>query len=70
MNVAQQCMAGADELRDAALAAAGGEGGLLRVGFVGSATYSLMPKLLPASGRAIRRSSSCCANRVPLSACG
>src|SRR5687768_3402859 len=48
LSVAQQCMASADALRDAALSAAGGESGVLRVGFVGSATYSLMPKLLPA----------------------
>jgi DNA-binding transcriptional LysR family regulator len=48
LAVAQQCMASADALRDAALSAAGGESGVLRVGFVGSATYSLMPKLLPA----------------------
>jgi DNA-binding transcriptional LysR family regulator len=48
LAVAQECMASADALRDAALSAAGGESGVLRVGFVGSATYSLMPKLLPA----------------------
>ena len=48
LSVAQQCLAGADGLRHAALAAAGGESGLLRIGFVGSATYALLPKLLPA----------------------
>jgi DNA-binding transcriptional LysR family regulator len=48
LAVAQECLASADALRDAALSAAGGESGVLRVGFVGSATYSLMPKLLPA----------------------
>lgn len=48
LAIAQQCLASAHAMRDAALAAAGGESGLVRVGFVGSATYSLMPKLLPA----------------------
>ena len=45
---ARRCLAGADEVRVAARAAATGESGRLRVGFVGSATYSLMPRLLPA----------------------
>ena len=45
---AQRCLNEAGALRDAAQAAAGGERGLLRVGFVGSATYALMPRLLPA----------------------
>ena len=48
LAVAQQCLAGADGLRHTALAAAGGESGVLRVGFVGSATYALLPRLLPA----------------------
>lgn len=48
LQLAQHCLASAQALRNAALAAAGGESGLLRVGFVGSATYSLMPRLLPA----------------------
>jgi len=48
LRTAQQCLSKAQELRAAAQAAAGGESGLLRVGFVGSATYALMPRLLPA----------------------
>jgi len=48
LGPAQRCLADASALRDAAQAAAGGERGLLRVGFVGSATYALMPRLLPA----------------------
>ena len=47
LTMARQCLASADSVRDAALAVAGGVGGILRVGFVGSATYSLMPRLLP-----------------------
>ena len=48
LGLAQRCLVDAGALRDAAQAAAGGERGLLRVGFVGSATYALMPRLLPA----------------------
>ena len=48
LAAARHCLAGADAVRTAAHAAAAGESGLLRVGFVGSATYSLMPRLLPA----------------------
>lgn len=48
LGLAHRCLADAAALRDAAQAAAGGERGLLRVGFVGSATYALMPRLLPA----------------------
>ena len=47
LKSARQCLAHAEELGLAARSAAGGERGLLRVGFVGSATYSLMPRLLP-----------------------
>ena len=46
--LARRCVNDAKSLRDAALAAAGGEQGTLRVGFVGSATYALLPSLLPA----------------------
>ena len=46
--LARRCVNDAKALRDAALAAAGGEQGTLRVGFVGSATYALLPSLLPA----------------------
>ena len=48
LGVAHRCVNEAAALRSAAQAAAGGESGLLRVGFVGSATYALMPRLLPA----------------------
>jgi len=48
LGLAHRCLIDAGALRDAAQAAAGGERGLLRVGFVGSATYALMPRLLPA----------------------
>lgn len=48
LDFARRCLIDAGALRDAAQAAAGGERGLLRVGFVGSATYALMPRLLPA----------------------
>lgn len=48
LRAARQCLASADEIARLARSAAGGESGLLRVGFVGSATYSLMPRLLPA----------------------
>ena len=47
VRLARQCLASAQALKAAAQAAAGGESGLLRIGFVGSATYSLMPRLLP-----------------------
>lgn len=46
--LAHRCLVAAGALHDAAQAAAGGESGLLRVGFVGSATCALMPRLLPA----------------------
>ena len=48
LRLARQCLGTAQALKAAAQSAAGGESGLLRVGFVGSATYSLMPRLLPA----------------------
>jgi DNA-binding transcriptional LysR family regulator len=48
LRLARQCIATTRNLRNAVQAAAGGETGLLRVGFVGSATYALMPRLLPA----------------------
>lgn len=48
LRCARQCLALTDEMALTARAAAGGESGLLRVGFVGSATYSLLPRLLPA----------------------
>jgi len=48
LRLARQCLGTAQALKAAAQSAAGGETGLLRVGFVGSATYALMPRLLPA----------------------
>ncbi|MEJ8847275.1 LysR family transcriptional regulator [Variovorax rhizosphaerae] len=48
LALARRCVNDAKALREAALAAAGGERGTLRVGFVGSATYALLPGLLPA----------------------
>jgi DNA-binding transcriptional LysR family regulator len=48
LRTARLCLDQAENLPAAARAAAGGESGRLRVGFVGSATYSLMPRLLPA----------------------
>lgn len=47
-ELARQCLGNAGALRDAVQAAAGGERGRVHVGFVGSATYALMPSLLPA----------------------
>ena len=48
LGLAQRCINDAAALRGVAQAAAGGMRGVLRVGFVGSATYALMPRLLPA----------------------
>lgn len=48
LTLAHRCVNDAAALRGAAQAAAGGLRGVLRVGFVGSATYALMPRLLPA----------------------
>ena len=45
---AQRVLAGAEELRQATRGAARGESGRVRVGFVGSATYALLPRLVPA----------------------
>ncbi|MDM0108782.1 LysR family transcriptional regulator [Variovorax sp. J22R24] len=47
LALARRCLNDAHALREVALAAAGGERGILRVGFVGSATYALLPTLLP-----------------------
>jgi DNA-binding transcriptional LysR family regulator len=43
----RKCLSDVERIRAAAQEAAKGESGVLRVGFVGSATYSLMPRLLP-----------------------
>ena len=48
LQAAQRCLALAQEVSSAAKTAASGESGQLRVGFVGSATCSLLPRLLPA----------------------
>ena len=44
---ARQTLAHAHQCQQAVSAALHGEGGLLRMGFVGSATYSLLPRLIP-----------------------
>ena len=51
LAAAQQCLTDQEKIRAAARDATKGESGRLRVGFVGSATYSLMPRLLPAFRR-------------------
>ncbi len=45
---ARACLASALEIHGVVRAAAHGERGRVRIGFVGSATYALMPRLLPA----------------------
>jgi DNA-binding transcriptional LysR family regulator len=47
LRTSRRCLADADEVRSATLSAAKGESGRVRVGFVGSATYSLLPRLIP-----------------------
>lgn len=44
---AREAIFHAQQCQYAVLAALQGEGGLLRIGFVGSATYSLLPRLIP-----------------------
>lgn len=44
---ARRMLAEAEELRQAVRRAATGDTGRVRIGFVGSATYSLLPRLLP-----------------------
>lgn len=44
---ARRVLAEADELRRSTARAAQGDTGRVRIGFVGSATYSLLPRLLP-----------------------
>lgn len=44
---AREAIFHAQQCQHAVLAALQGEGGLLRIGFVGSATYSLLPRLIP-----------------------
>ncbi|WER50053.1 LysR family transcriptional regulator [Cupriavidus sp. WKF15] len=45
---ARRALFHAGQARAAAMAAAQGERGALRIGFIGSATYALLPKLIPA----------------------
>lgn len=47
LRTSRRCLADAVEVRSATLSAAKGESGRVRVGFVGSATYSLLPRLIP-----------------------
>ena len=51
LRTARRCLATAEELRAQSRRAAAGESGRLRVGFVGSATYALLPRLVPAFRR-------------------
>ncbi|MGO4331040.1 LysR family transcriptional regulator [Cupriavidus sp. 2TAF22] len=48
LHDARRALFHAAQARAAAVAAAHGERGALRVGFVGSATYALLPRLIPA----------------------
>ena len=48
LRTARRCLAAAEDLRGVTRRAAAGESGRLRVGFVGSATYALLPRLVPA----------------------
>jgi len=48
LDAARRCLRGADEVASAARAAASGEAGRLRVGFIGSVTFGLMPGLIQA----------------------
>lgn len=51
VKTARRCLADADEVRAAARRTGAGESGRLRIGFVGSATYSVLPRLLPTYSR-------------------
>jgi DNA-binding transcriptional LysR family regulator len=48
LRTARRCLADAEEVRHATRSAAKGDSGRVRVGFVGSASYALLPRLLPA----------------------
>ncbi len=48
LHDARRSLLHAAQARAAAAAAANGERGALRIGFIGSATYALLPKLIPA----------------------
>jgi DNA-binding transcriptional LysR family regulator len=47
LRTSRRCLAEADQVRSATLNAAKGESGRVRMGFVGSATYSLLPRMIP-----------------------
>jgi DNA-binding transcriptional LysR family regulator len=47
LRTARRCLADAGEVRAATRSAAQGDSGRVRIGFVGSATYSLLQRLLP-----------------------
>ena len=47
LHRARRVLAEIDQLREATRLSASGETGRVRIGFVGSATYSLLPRLLP-----------------------
>jgi DNA-binding transcriptional LysR family regulator len=47
LRTSRRCLADADEVLTATRSAAKGDSGRVRVGFVGSATYSLLPRLIP-----------------------
>jgi DNA-binding transcriptional LysR family regulator len=48
LEAARKCLRDAEEVLSAARAAAGGEAGRLRIGFIGSVTFGLMPRLIQA----------------------
>ena len=50
-EAAKRCLRDADEVTSAARAAASGEAGRLRIGFIGSVTFGLMPQLIQAFGQ-------------------
>jgi DNA-binding transcriptional LysR family regulator len=49
-DAALKCLRDADEVASAARAAANGEAGRLRIGFIGTVTFGLMPRLIRAFG--------------------
>jgi DNA-binding transcriptional LysR family regulator len=51
LAAARRCLRDADEVAGAARAAASGEAGRLRIGFIGSVTHALMPRLIQAFGQ-------------------
>jgi len=47
LRASRRCLSDADEVFNATRTAAKGESGRVRLGFVGSATYALLPRLIP-----------------------